>query len=66
LIFIGERGGNRTRDLLIKSQMLYRLSYALPKRDRLRVAPEGGGVNRGANHQDHIGLIVSLPSYDGL
>ena len=27
--FIGERGGNRTHDPLIKSQMLYLLSYAL-------------------------------------
>ena len=25
----GERAGTRTRDLLIKSQLLYRLSYAL-------------------------------------
>jgi hypothetical protein len=25
----GERGGTRTLDLLIKSQLLYRLSYAL-------------------------------------
>ena len=25
----GERGGTRTHDLLIKSQLLYRLSYAL-------------------------------------
>jgi hypothetical protein len=28
--FIGERDGIRTHDPLIKSQMLYRLSYALP------------------------------------
>ena len=28
-VFIGERGGNRTHDPLIKSQMLYLLSYAL-------------------------------------
>ncbi len=27
----GERAGIRTLDLLIKSQLLYRLSYALPK-----------------------------------
>jgi hypothetical protein len=27
--FFGERAGTRTRDLLIKSQLLYRLSYAL-------------------------------------
>jgi hypothetical protein len=32
---IGERGGNRTHDPLIKSQMLYLLSYALASR------PEG-------------------------
>jgi hypothetical protein len=33
LIFeiIGERAGIRTLDLLIKSQLLYRLSYALPQ-----------------------------------
>ncbi len=29
LDFIGERAGTRTQDLLIKSQLLYRLSYAL-------------------------------------
>jgi hypothetical protein len=29
LLFIGERDGTRTHDLLIKSQLLYRLSYAL-------------------------------------
>lgn len=27
--FVGERAGTRTQDPLIKSQMLYRLSYAL-------------------------------------
>ena len=32
MVFIGERAGARTLDLLIKSQLLYRLSYALPKR----------------------------------
>jgi hypothetical protein len=30
LKFFGERAGIRTLDLLIKSQLLYRLSYALP------------------------------------
>ena len=29
--FVGERDGARTHDLLIKSQLLYRLSYALPR-----------------------------------
>jgi hypothetical protein len=29
---LGERAGIRTLDLLIKSQLLYRLSYTLPKR----------------------------------
>jgi hypothetical protein len=29
LILLGERDGTRTHDLLIKSQLLYRLSYAL-------------------------------------
>ena len=32
---LGERVGIRTRDPLIKSQMLYRLSYALPNWDAL-------------------------------
>ena len=31
LDFFGERDGIRTHDLLIKSQLLYRLSYALPR-----------------------------------
>lgn len=39
--FIGEPAGIRTRDLLIKSQLLYRLSYRLPKRP-LRGARKGG------------------------
>ena len=30
---LGERGGTRTHDPLIKSQVLYRLSYALPVRE---------------------------------
>ena len=30
LVLYGERAGTRTQDPLIKSQMLYRLSYALP------------------------------------
>src|SRR5437660_3693629 len=29
LIFVGERGGTRTHDPMIKSHVLYRLSYAL-------------------------------------
>ena len=32
--FHGESVGVRTRDLLIKSQLLYRLSYALPEAER--------------------------------
>ena len=52
----GERGGTRTHDPLIKSQMLYRLSYALPGgsplelaawRKRVKVTGCGGGANRG-------------------
>jgi hypothetical protein len=31
---VGERAGIRTQDLLIKSQLLYRLSYALPTPSR--------------------------------
>jgi hypothetical protein len=38
----GERGGTRTLDLLIKSQLLYRLSYALARwrARRIRAGPE--------------------------
>src|SRR5271155_4030248 len=43
--FIGERGGTRTHDPLIKSQMLYRLSYTLGSR-ALRLQPGPPGVNR--------------------
>jgi hypothetical protein len=32
LDFIGERGGTRTLDPMIKSHVLYRLSYALTRR----------------------------------
>ena len=39
----GERAGTRTQDLLIKSQMLYRLSYALGG------GGEIGGRRRGVN-----------------
>ncbi len=38
LALFGERGGNRTHDPLIKSQMLYLLSYALASRVRRRGA----------------------------
>ena len=31
----GERAGTRTQDLLIKSQLLYRLSYALVTKGRM-------------------------------
>jgi hypothetical protein len=45
----GERGGNRTHDPLIKSQMLYLLSYALalesPKRRGAWVQRRPGPVN---------------------
>ena len=40
----GERAGIRTLDLLIKSQLLYRLSYALPNGGE---APLGSGRNIG-------------------
>ena len=42
----GERAGTRTLDPLIKSQMLYRLSYALPSQGALqyRVAMQGSSA----------------------
>src|SRR5919198_84499 len=42
-ILFGERTGTRTQDLLIKSQLLYRLSYALPRADG---RPESGAEHR--------------------
>src|SRR5690606_30301008 len=42
--FSGERAAARTQDLLIISQLLYRLSYALPKR-------MGSPSERGAEHK---------------
>jgi hypothetical protein len=37
--FIGERDGTRTHDLLIKSQLLYRLSYALVTMRKILAEP---------------------------
>ncbi len=41
--FFGERGGNRTHDPLIKSQMLYLLSYALAVSAQVPTAWERAG-----------------------
>ncbi len=41
LILFGERDGARTHDLLIKSQLLYHLSYALALPEK-RADPIGG------------------------
>ena len=41
---VGERTGTRTQDLLIKSQLLYRLSYALPYRDVAAGPPSGNAA----------------------
>lgn len=49
----GERAGIRTLDLLIKSQLLYRLSYALPygtNRPR-KCAEHTGGFRIGQHHK---------------
>ncbi len=45
LIFLGEPVGIRTRDLLIKSQLLYRLSYGLATAVR-NIRGAGDPVNR--------------------
>src|SRR5947209_9863789 len=52
---LGERAGTRTRDPLIKSQMLYQLSYALP-RGGCDVAATLGGVNP---HEAHASAAIS-------
>jgi hypothetical protein len=44
--WIGEPAGVRTRDLLIKSQLLYRLSYRLPKSDLGFAFPRSGCERR--------------------
>ena len=45
---IGERGGTRTHDPLIKSQMLYRLSYALGSRAPLYSLDPLGSIESAA------------------
>ncbi len=49
----GERAGIRTLDLLIKSQLLYRLSYALPRAQdaALEIARNIGRVSRTVNRK---------------
>jgi hypothetical protein len=42
----GEPGGIRTHDLLIKSQMLYRLSYGLESNRARTLGSARPGVNR--------------------
>ena len=48
----GERAGVRTPDLLIKSQLLYRLSYALPEE---QIVPGSAAEHKGefSNGQHH-------------
>lgn len=50
----GERDGIRTHDLLIKSQLLYRLSYALPRAQNaaLEIARNIGRVPRPVNRKN--------------
>ncbi|CDX19779.1 hypothetical protein MPLB_180087 [Mesorhizobium sp. ORS 3324] len=50
---LGERDGIRTHDLLIKSQLLYRLSYALPRAGNaaLEIARNIGRVDRPVNRK---------------
>lgn len=52
----GERAGTRTQDLLIKSQLLYRLSYALDTKteDALHLHPADG--RRGPDTAGRAGL----------
>ena len=57
--FIGERDGTRTHDLLIKSQLLYRLSYALVTSKWRMILSE----NRHPTFRDHalgagVGALV--------
>lgn len=64
----GERAGVRTLDLLIKSQLLYRLSYALRT---LKALPEGGRnigrypprVNSNINEKHAFGNVSTAPPF---
>ncbi len=54
LDFFGERAGIRTLDLLIKSQLLYRLSYALPEGEQIvpgSAAEHTGDFQNGQHHK---------------
>jgi hypothetical protein len=56
ILKIGERGRNRTFNLLIKSQLLCQLSYA----------PFAFGMKRGASEEDDISVTQAiLPSGNG-
>jgi hypothetical protein len=49
-LFFGEPVGIRTRDLLIKSQLLYRLSYGLYDFSSMRYKPPTLGLGPSSNH----------------
>ncbi len=55
-VVFGERDGIRTHDLLIKSQLLYRLSYALPRARNaaLEIARNIGRVLRSVNRKKTV------------
>ncbi len=57
----GERAGTRTQDLLIKSQLLYRLSYALLPARCVGAAPRG--VNR---RNRHLAVLLNLRDANSL
>lgn len=68
-IFFGERGEARTPDLLIKSQLLYRLSYTLVNADLLSARTEllmwvGIWVRYLTSQATPPRCVLSLPSPD--
>ena len=68
-IIFGEGGGNRTLDALIKSQVLYRLSYTLKKLSFYRTLTDG---RRGRNRTSHLtspfrqGYLTCSPKKEGV
>ena len=60
-VTFGERAGTRTQDLLIKSQLLYRLSYALEPRSKA-LSEHPGGRHAEARMRPAGGPAVALPA----
>src|SRR4249919_1076717 len=54
-VFVGEPGGTRTRDPMIKSHVLYLLSYGLLQKDNAASRAHEGSVNARARVRACVG-----------